>query len=250
MPVGGARLGMGFTIQGHHTMTHHHPDPSGRRCTVPGCTAPARNDHSHLCEAHRQRQRRHGHVRQQGISKTTLRPYVARARAIIDQDATGQLSEALRQLHALLGDHARQSVADALSGRPGSKWDRTAGREVAKVVEATDPLDCAALVAGLFLLRDEDPGRFVSEDGFRFQLARLFRAQTDLAFGSYWDPATGGRKLVYRDLSPRATATLAGWVVEAFSRFVAHIVAWDRDERSRQADTLGAIDAAFAAMKP
>ncbi|WP_155804520.1 hypothetical protein [Magnetospirillum fulvum] len=222
----------------------------GRSCSVPGCTAPARNDHSHLCEAHRQRQRRHGHVRQRGITKALLRPYVARVRGIIDKDTTGQLAAALHQLHALLGDRARQSVADALSGRPGSKWERIAGQEVAKVVEATNALDCAALVAGLFLLRDEEPGQFVSEDGFRFQLARLFRAQTDLAFGSYWDQEAGKTKTVYRDLSPRATAALARWVVDAYARFVGHVVAWDRQERTRQAEALEALDAAFAAMKP
>ena len=224
--------------------------PSGRTCSVPGCTAPARNSHSDRCEAHRQRQRRHGHPRQRTIGKALLRPYLARARTIVERDQTGQLAGALRQLHSLLGDHARQSVADGLSGRPGSKWDRIAGQEVAKVVDATDALDCAALVGGLFLLRDDRPALFVSEEGFRFQLARLFRSQTDLAFGSYWDHETGRCKTVYRDLPPRATATLARWVVEAYARFAAHLVAWDRRERSRQSDALGAIDAVFAAMQP
>ncbi|SEH52357.1 phage antirepressor N-terminal domain-containing protein [Magnetospirillum fulvum] len=209
-------------------MNHHRHGPSGRLCSVPGCTASARNDHSHLCEAHRQRQRRHGHVRQRGI---------------IDKDTTGQLAVALHQLHALLGDRARQSVADARSGRPGSKWERIAGQEVAKVVEVTDALDCAALVAGLFLLRDEEPGQFVSEDGFRFQLARLFRAQTDLAFGSYWDQEAGKVKTVYRDLAPRTTAALARWVVDAYARLVGHVVAWDRQERTRQAEATATTNA-------
>jgi len=33
-------------------------------------------------------------------------------------------------------------------------------------------------------------------------------------------------------------------------RLVAHVVAWDRQERTRQAEALEALDTAFAAMKP
>lgn len=228
------------------TMTHHH-SPNGRRCSVPGCTAPARGRGPH-CETHRQRKRRNGHVDQHPVTKATLRPYVARVRKIVERDQTGQLAAALHQLHDLIGARGRQIVADAASGRPGSKWERIAAQEAAQVVADTDAIGCAATLAALFLLRDEEPGHFASDEGFRFQLARAFRAQTSRAFGSYWDHESGRTKTVYRDTPPRATALLAGWLVEAYARFAAHVVAWDRAERATQAEAHAAIDAAFAAM--
>jgi hypothetical protein len=173
---------------------------------------------------------------------------LAKAQAIINSDQSGKLAEGLSRLHDALGAHARQVVHDYLAGKPSQKWGRIAAQEAGRVVEATTPTGCATVVAALFLMQDDDPGRFVGDEGFRFQLVRMFRAQTDLAYGSYWDPRTGSSKTVYRDLPHRATASLGALIVDAYSRLAAHVVGWARAERARKDEADSAIDEAFSAM--
>ena len=177
-----------------------------------------------------------------------LKPYLVKAKEIIGRDTTGKLAEGLGRLHDALGNNARQIVADYLSGKPSWKWGRIAAQEVGKVIAETTPTDCAAVVAAMHLMQDDEPGRFVDDDGFRFQLVRMFRAQSELAYGRYWDQHSGKSKTVYRDLPHKATAYLGQTIMDAYSRLAAHVVAWDRAERSRKVEADGVIDEAFSAM--
>ncbi|MGE5475159.1 MAG: hypothetical protein ACM3Q1_00760 [Bacteroidales bacterium] len=216
-------------------------------CAVPGCVSPTRSPRAHYCEAHRQRWKRHGHAQQQAVTKAMIRPYVARVRAIMAKGEAGRLDAALRQLHAVLADHAAQVSADHLNGKPSQKWGRIAAQELGKVVETTDPMSCAAVVVAVYLLQQERPQLFVDDTSFRFQLVRMFRAQAETAFGRYWDHGTGTSKTVYRDLSRKATQAMGRMIAETYARLVAHVIALDQADRIRQAAIASTLDAAFAA---
>jgi hypothetical protein len=65
-------------------------------------------------------------------------------------------------------------------------------------------------------MQECDPRRFVSDEAFRFQLARRLRGLTDVNAGEWFNYKTGKTKRAYRDLSPRATAILGNLLVHCF----------------------------------
>lgn len=222
-------------------MNHPH------NCVVPGCAVQARSHRARYCEAHRQRWKRHGHAQQRTVTKSILRPYITAAQTILAKRHASHLEPALREIHTFLADHAAQVTRDYLSGKPSQKWGRIAAQEIGKVVEATDPISCAAVVTAMYLLREDQPRMFVDDTGFRFQLVRMFRAQSETAFGRYWDQDTGTSKTVYRDLSRKATEAIGRVIMDAYARLTAHVVSLARAKHTRQAAANDAIDAAFAA---
>ena len=58
------------------------------------------------------------------------------------------------------------------------------------------------------MLEQEEPRRFRSDDGFRFQLARRVRALTDVNQGTWYDHWAQRVKRVYRDTAPKTTACI------------------------------------------
>jgi hypothetical protein len=93
----------------------------------------------------------------------------------------------------------------------------------------------------MFLMQEADPHRFRSDDAFRFQLTRRVRGLSEVNAGTWTDRTTGRRKLVYRELPPKAAAVLARWFIETLAGvgvLVARLEHQQRQERLRRAESM------------
>jgi hypothetical protein len=201
-----------------------------------------------MCENHRQRSRRHGAPTQARITKKDVRPYVRRARQIIERDTSGRIEAALREIHTILKDHTGSVVMDAERGRWVSKWEARSARETLNVLSDTDPVECGLTVGAMFLLRLHDPRLFKTDRGFVFQLVRQFRALTDLSYGSFYNYRTGKTKKTYRDLPAQAVHRMGRLVIEAYARFGGHLLQAERSECERRHAVRSGLDEGFAAI--
>jgi len=93
------------------------------------------------------------------------------------------------------------------------------------------------MVAAMFLLRVE-PGlpRFASDRGFSFELVRMWRAQTRLAFGSFYNEAKDCTNYVYKVLPERVTEYMADFIITTYSRFAARVNTAFEHERTWKAE--------------
>jgi hypothetical protein len=171
---------------------------------------------------------------------------VKRARHLIQRDTSGKIESALNEIHAILMDYAKSVAADAERGALVAKWTAQAARETLAVLLATDPIECGLTVAGVFMLRAYRPHLFESDRGFMFQLVRQFRAQSDLAYGSYYDYQKGRPKKTYRDLPTRVVSNISVLVTEAYARFVGHLLRVDHADRGRKEQIRNHLDVGFA----
>jgi hypothetical protein len=113
----------------------------------------------------------------------------------------------------------------AMKGVWGTQRRERTVSEMLRVLEAVDAVQSGLTVAALFLMRDQEPYRFVSDQSFRFQLVRLWRSNTRLSFGSYYNERTDKTVSVYKQLPPRVTETIAALLIDAYSRFAAYVIA-------------------------
>lgn len=58
-------------------------------------------------------------------------------------------------------------------------------------------------VASMWMMLAGEPQRFVSDKGFKVQLARQFRRHSPMHVAESWDHERGRVKKVYRDVTPR-----------------------------------------------
>ena len=70
-------------------------------------------------------------------------------------------------------------------------------------------------VLAVYVMQELDPRRFRSDPGFRFQLVRRVRALADVNAGQRWDHKADKVRRVYRELTPRAVATIGQWLADA-----------------------------------
>jgi hypothetical protein len=201
-----------------------------------------------MCEQHRQRWRRHGEPTQARITKKDLRPYVRRARQIVERDTSGRIEAALREIHTILKDHTAGIVGDAKRGRWVAKWEEKAARETLNVLSDVDAVACGLTIGGVFLLRSAEPRLFQSDRGLTFQLVRLFRAQTDLSYGEYYDCETGKPKKTYKDQPTQVVRQIGKLLIDAYARFAGHLLKVERSERERRHAARSGLDEGFAAI--
>jgi len=185
------------------------------QCRVPGCTAPA-SRWGTLCSTHKSRQRRHGHPSQEGITKADLAPFLAVVRQRKARNPASPFWPGVEARWAGLVDHCRGVVASALSGQPMNRDERTACHEVVKLAEATEPAEVVETALALYLMLEQQPSRFRSDEAFRHQLSRRLRGLAEVNAGTWFDQTTGKVKRVYRDLPATATQVMAAMLVEVF----------------------------------
>ena len=194
-----------------------------RTCKVSGCSKPARSPQGTMCEAHRQRWRRHGDPKQQAVSKHDIEPFVKQVRATIEKDSSGRIEAGLNKLRGLLEAHARSVIAESKRGAM-SGYRLKAAHEMLRVLQNVDAVTCACVIAATYLLQEQNPRRFTSDRGFSFQLVRRFRALTDLNAGTYYNNKTGKVHRVYRDLPAQVTELISRTLIHAYQTFIALIV--------------------------
>jgi hypothetical protein len=179
-----------------------------RTCGVSGCNKPA-DGYSSLCGTHKRRQRRHGSPAQTTISAAKLRSYREGIKKWLDGRPEVNGWEPLRMLFGHVVEAARAEV-DLARTRAGPRYIRQAHEDILKVAnEGPLGVDQAILTtAAMFDLQHWEPAIFTSDDGFRVQLARRFRAHSDMNVAVSWSQADGRNKRVYRDASNRRLVAL------------------------------------------
>jgi hypothetical protein len=144
--------------------------------------------------------------------------------------------EPLRTLFRHVLENSQTELA-VLSGKAAPRYLRQAHEDVLKVAdEAPSVIDEGCLVvASMFALRQEQPTLFATDDGFRVQLARRFRALSDVNVATSWSQADGKVKRVYRDASSRRLATLGQLLSRGLGALSLTIHATMAQEESRKA---------------
>lgn len=179
-----------------------------RPCRVVGCTKPV-DGYSPLCGAHKRRQRRHGSPTQNTISAAKLQPHRDSIKRWLDGRPEVNGWEPLRTLFGHMVADCRAEL-DLARTQASPRYLRQAHEDIVKVAdEETQVIDQAILtVAAMYDLHHCQPTIFASDDGFRVQLARRFRAHSDVNVAVSWSQTDGKTKRVYRDASNRRLVTL------------------------------------------
>ena len=199
-------------------------------CRASGCNKPA-DGYSAYCSQHRRRQRRHGSPMQATISAAQLKPHRDTLKRWLDGRPEENGWEPLRTLFRHLTDHSRAELELART-RAFPRYLRQAHEDVLKVAnEGPAVADQAILtVAAMFRLQEEDRLAFASDDGFRVQLARRFRAHSDVNVAVSWSEAEGRNKRVYRDASSLRLVTLGQLLSKALGGLSMAVMATMNEE--------------------
>jgi hypothetical protein len=209
-------------------------------CRAPGCESPTTSRYSVYCSRHQSRLRRQGDVAQEAISKAELTTYLKRVKQRIaknpESPAWGQLGA--RWLAVV--EHAKGVVAAFRAGKAGARYVRKAAEEVLKVAETATPRDVIEIVLAMSMMEELDGRRFRSDPGFRFQLVRRVRALADVSAGRRYDHRSGKVRRVYRELTPRAVATIGQWLADMIGGAGIHLARLEvRDIEEAKQDGLG-----------
>lgn len=183
-------------------------------CRMPGCQRKT-TGWAAYCNTHKSRYRRHGHAQQEEVTKAKLRPYLLRVRQRIANNRENPAWAQLDGNWLALVDIARAELENYRQGTPYIPHQKQALDEIVKLVGSVRPRDVVETVLAVFLMAEEQPRRFRSDDAFRYQLGRRVRALGDMSKGSPYDHRTRKSKLEYRDTAPRATEALALLVEKA-----------------------------------
>lgn len=201
------------------------------QCRVTGCTAQA-SRWGTLCSTHKSRQRRHGHPSQEGITKAELAPYLAIIRQRKSRNPDSPLWSNIEARWRALVDHCRGVVASSLSGRPMNRNERQACHEVVKLAEHVEAGLVVEAALALYLMHEQAPRRFLSDDAFRHQLSRRLRGLADVNAGTWFDHTTNKVKRVYRDLPATTAVVMGAMLAETFG--VAGLLLARREEEDAE----------------
>lgn len=218
-----------------------------RTCYAPGCSENAAG-YSTLCRQHKQAQRRHGSPTQLSVTSHELRPYVALVDA---RKAKNPNSEAWAILEARWGvvvDASRSTLKRYAEGQVSQRYAVQAAHHIRNVADNVEPWEVVKTALAMFILRDQHPRRFTSDEAFDFQLVRRVLRLAPTNAGTYWDQQDGKAKRVYRDVPPRTIRTMAAPLKDAFGASGLMLAAKEReevqqgaDERKRLTDALGEL---------
>jgi hypothetical protein len=188
-------------------------------------------------------------VAQVAITKTDLNGYLKRVRRRIEKNPDSAAWGQLESRWTAVVEHAKGVVASFQSGKAGARYARKAAEEVLKVAEAATPRDVIETVLAIFVMQELDPRRFRSDPGFRFQLVRRVRALADVNAGQRWDQKADKVRRVYRELTPRAVATIGQWLADALGgagvqlgRLEARDIEKGQQERQERQALWGALE--------
>lgn len=206
-----------------------------KQCAVAGCTAITSGYSTH-CERHKRAQRRHGHPEQEGITVHELQPFRDRIAVRRAKNPANPTWDILRERWAAVAGNAETVLKAHAGGKPGSAHTTQAAHHI-KLLAGTVP-DGVVMEAALamFLMREAQPQRFLSDRAFDFQLSRRVRALSDVNAGTYFDQDTGKTKRVYRDVLPGTLMALAEPLKAAFGVAGVFLAELDqRDEKNKAA---------------
>jgi hypothetical protein len=114
------------------------------------------------------------------------------------------------------------------------------------VKDAPKPAEAVETVLAMFLMLEQEPRRFRSDDAFRFQLARRVRGLTDVNQGTWFDHRAQRVKRVYRDAAPKTTAYIGELLAETLGAAAIHLA---RLEQTRSAAKKQEAEALWANLE-
>jgi len=214
-------------------------------CSVRGCAKQSAG-YGRYCEAHRTRHSRHGDPLQQTITAHRLSAYAQLVRSWFARQADDSLPQKAESVLRAVVAEAEGVLAEYQTGRPMIKPQVEAARDLVKIAADADPQAIIETVTGMVIMREREPYLFKSDRGFWMQVARRYRALTDLHVGSYWNHVTGKTHRVYRDPNPAAGEALGRMLVEGIGIVGLKINAADLAEHQRLAVAKATFSAAAA----
>lgn len=215
-------------------------------CWTPGCQRPARSNIAYLCENCRDRMRRNGDARQTNVRRAEMRPMEDRVREIISRGHLPMIRQGLQTINDTLVRHSEGTLASWRRGQPMNRHVVAAHSEVLKVAQNVDPVDSGVTVAALYLLAEHMPRRIVSDEGMAGQLVRVYRLQRGLAIGVTWDGDK--RTSWYRPLPKDTTQLMGATLRQAYSPWLAHVLAADKKEHEEEQKAARELAAGFGGM--
>lgn len=222
---------------------------NGPTCLTPGCGRVARRGrigYGGWCERCRQRWRARGAVNQVPIRKPEMEKYLRCIQRLLKGGKLDTIETFLREQHALLIECV--TTLGAMKGTWGALRRERTVNEMLRVLRAVDAVRSGLTVAALFLMRDQESYRFVSDQAFRFQLVRLWRSNTRLSFGSYYNQKTDKTVATYKPLPPRVVEAIASLLIEGYSRFAGHVIAADKQALAKRQALAKTLAEGFAPL--
>jgi len=216
-------------------------------CHAPGCGAPSTR-FGHYCTTHKARRRRHGHPAQIGITKRDLQGYLALVRERIRKNANSTVWATCEARWQALVGHAERHLQGYQQGQPGSRHALTAAGHVVKLGRDVPARTVVETVLAMYLMQDQQPRRFTSDDAFRAQLVRRVTRLTDANVGEWFNAATGRPQRAYREIAPGTATILAGWLAEALGLVGLQLAKLERDDAERQQHDHRSFHEAVAAL--
>jgi hypothetical protein len=204
---------------------------------------------SPYCEKCRTRRRRQGDVLQKPILKRHLKPYIREVEQALKKGNLSKIETALTEIHALLLDHMNTILSTESKTGWINVYEMRAAEELARVFTDVSPWECGVVMAAMFVLREREPRRFVSDNGFIWQCVRAFRSRASLAYGSYWSEKRNKAVKAYRDLPSRVVAQCGSFLIEGYSNFGAYTVRAVRRQFVRPQQVRAALAEGFAELK-
>lgn len=207
-------------------------------CTVTGCRAPARRGRtfSRYCSAHRSRQRRHGHPAQPTVTAVDLKPHLRSIQRRVTRNPEAAVWGKIETRWLALVAYCRaEEAASRESGRASNRHVRRAVQEVLKIADSSTAVEAWQRGAAVFALQETNPGMFVSDRGFLFQLGRLMRQLSDMNVGVTWDHNSGRSKRCYRDVPPTVSEILGRMLSETLGAAGIQLARIEREQEQAKA---------------
>jgi hypothetical protein len=209
----------------------------GRICQAIGCGKSTSSKYSLYCSPHKTRRRRHGDVMQEAVSSHDLAPYLKLVSARVERNPESLLWAKLEERWEVLIVHAKSLVA-ASQRMAMNKYERKAAEELVKLSEHVKAQEVIHTALALFILQDQRPREFRSDQAFRCQLVRRVRALTDMNVGTWWDHKANKVKRVYRDLPIKCTSIIGQWLAEAFGGAGLRLAELERADLQKQREAV------------
>jgi hypothetical protein len=121
------------------------------------------------------------------------------------------------------------------------RYRREAAVETLRIGKNVQPRDVIETVLAMYIMQDQEPRRFKSDQAFRTQMVRRVRGLTRLNADAWTDATTGKRKLVYRDLSQRTVTIIGDWIAEALGPAGIMFARLERKDHEKEQEALHAF---------
>lgn len=154
-------------------------------CHVAGC-ARQTTKYSRLCEHHRNVDRTHGHPLQRGVSKAQLLPFMKTVQQNLEERAGPNAEQVIQGVWAKAVKDAEAFKALVAHGKPHNINERVAQNYVLLVGMERNAMDIAVAMMAMGYWYEFAPHRWASDNGFRFQTARMFKRLSKDAARHVW----------------------------------------------------------------